>query len=75
MSQRNSGHARIAADRYMTPAWVTEALLPHLRPARTIWEPAAGSGQMARVLESVAHVVASDIADGQDFLTPQEAAQ
>ena len=70
MSQRNSGHARIAADRYMTPAWVTEALLPHLRPARTIWEPAAGSGQMARVLERFAGtVISSDIADGQDFLT------
>jgi hypothetical protein len=69
MSQRNSGRARLAADRYETPAWVTEALLPHLRPAHTIWEPAAGSGQMARVLESVAHVIASDIADGQDLLT------
>jgi hypothetical protein len=70
MSQRDSVYVRIERDMYETPAWVTEALLPHL-PAwcRMIWEPAAGSGKMSRVLKSFADtVVSSDISQGQDFL-------
>src|SRR6516165_6856121 len=70
MSQRNSGFRRKKLDDYPTPPWVTEALLPHL-PARvrTIWEPAAGSGQMARVLKQAGYAVrASDISQGIDFL-------
>ena len=50
MSQRESGFARKELDRYETPEWVTEALLPHLPTDLSIWEPAAGSGKMARVL-------------------------
>lgn len=51
MSQRNSGYERKERDLYETPEWVTECLVPHI-PARvqSIWEPAAGSGQMAKVL-------------------------
>jgi hypothetical protein len=30
MSQRDSGYERKERDLYETPAWVTEALLPHL---------------------------------------------
>src|SRR6516225_4456907 len=69
MSQRESGYERKERDLYETPAWVTEALLPHLPECRTIWEPAAGSGKMSRVLEGFAGtVISSDIAEGQDFL-------
>ena len=69
MSQRDTGYERKERDLYETPAWVTEALLPHLPECRTIWEPAAGSGKMSRVLKGFAGtVISSDIAEGQDFL-------
>lgn len=70
MSQRKSGYERIAGDVYETPSWVTRALLPHI-PLRveSIWEPAAGSGKMVRVLKNDGfEVTASDITRGQDFL-------
>lgn len=70
MSQRDSGYERKERDLYETPAWVTEALLPHLLPNRKIWEPAAGSGKMVAALEAGGHTVyPSDISDGRDFLT------
>jgi hypothetical protein len=70
MSQRWSEYARIVGDRYLTPEWVTLALIPHLpRTPTRILEPAAGAGDMAGVLRTVAEVVACDIADGgEDFL-------
>ena len=72
MSQRESGYERKERDLYETPEWVTEALLPHLPACQTVWEPAAGSGKMSRVLEGFAGtVISSDIADGQDFLAAQ----
>jgi methylase of polypeptide subunit release factors len=64
MSQRNSGYERKERDLYETPEWVTECLLPHI-PERIewIWEPAAGSGKIARVLmlEGVRGVHQTDI--------------
>lgn len=71
MSQRDSGYERRERDLYETPAWVTEALIPHL-PASDciIWEPAAGGGKMVAALKaSGIDVEASDIATGRDFLT------
>ena len=75
MSQRDSGYERKERDLYETPEWVTEALLPHLPRFDCIWEPACGSGKMARVLWKAASVVTmSDIepliepAGRQDFL-------
>ena len=63
MSQRDSGYARKVFDRYETPEWVTESLRPHLpRAFQVIWEPASGSGKMARVLEGMCGVVRTDIA-------------
>jgi hypothetical protein len=41
MSQRPSGYERKDGDCYETPAWVTQALVPHLGPSRLAWEPAA----------------------------------
>lgn len=69
MSQRDSGYARKELDCYETPAWVTEALLPHI-PERilSIWEPACGSGKMLRVFEGKFLCWASDIIAGVDFL-------
>lgn len=69
MSQRDSGYERKERDYYETPAWVTEALLPHLEPGCSIWEPACGSGKMVRALADAGHsVVATDIILGVDFL-------
>jgi len=70
MSQRESGYERIPFDEYPTPEWVTIALSPHLSGVEHIWEPAAGSGQMVRALESVWFKVSgTDIQQGEDFFT------
>jgi hypothetical protein len=70
MSQRASGYERKERDLYETPAWVTEALLPHImqRVDGPIWEPAAGSKKMSSVLERIVpFVFKSDIqGDGDD---------
>ena len=69
MSQRESGYQRIERDCYETPEWVTRALLPHLGNIKSVWEPAAGSGKIVRVLEAAGLLVLStDISAGQDFL-------
>lgn len=62
MSQRNSGYARKERDLYETPEWVTEMLVPHI-PERVecIWEPAAGSGKMARALGGAIVVHQTDV--------------
>lgn len=54
MSQRNSEYERKERDLYETPEWATLALKPHI-PSRVhdIWEPACGSGKMARALRSI----------------------
>jgi hypothetical protein len=70
MSQRHSGYARVERDHYPTPAWVTEAILPHI-PARvrTVWEPTCGGGHMVEVLRSAGYgITATDIETGVDFL-------
>lgn len=59
-------------DLYPTPSAVTHALMRQLElPYETVvWEPAAGNMDMAVVLsEYVAEVRATDIQQGQDFLT------
>ncbi|MCK1585454.1 hypothetical protein IVB03_39360 [Bradyrhizobium sp. 168] len=74
MSQRDSGYERKERDLYETPAWVTHALFPHLPwQPEVIWEPAAGSGKMARAIidasPKVVTVIESDIETGGDFLS------
>lgn len=71
MSQRDSGYQRKERDLYETPAWVTDALIPHLPSAScVVWEPAAASGKMvAPLLKAGFDVTASDISTGRDFLT------
>ena len=67
MSQRDSGYARVAFDQYETPEWVTRALIPHIpERIKNVWEPACGSGKMARVLNAQ---FTSDIQTGTNFLT------
>jgi hypothetical protein len=74
MSQRDSGYARRERDLYETPAWATEALLPHLPRFAAIWEPAAATGKMARVLAGRAEtVISTDIDRGDDFLASTHA--
>jgi len=71
MSQRDSGYERKERDLYETPAWVTEALIPHIPgDVLEIWEPACGSGKMVRELERHGFTVhGTDIDQGFDFLT------
>jgi hypothetical protein len=75
MSQRKSGYTRIPHERYETPAWVTQALVPHLPEFDgKIWEPACGSGQMVVALRAAGFdVVGTDIVQGQDFLKTEQA--
>jgi hypothetical protein len=73
VSQRESGYERKERDLYETPAWVTLALIRHLpgrlRPGMNVYEPAAGSGKMLRVLADVGFMMdADDISEGRDFL-------
>jgi hypothetical protein len=65
-----SGYERTSRDFYATPAWVTRALLDHVRLRGPVWEPCCGDGAMARVLADAGHrVVSTDIAD-RGFGTP-----
>lgn len=70
MSQRDSGYDRKPDDFYETPAWVTNALQPHLVGVRMIWDPAAGKGAMVKVMNTwpIVKVRASDLRTGTDFL-------
>jgi len=71
MSQRDSGYARLPNEAYNTPAWVTEALLPHLpeRPPAVLHEPAAGTGYIVDVLTAAGYAVTTgDLSTGEDFL-------
>jgi hypothetical protein len=64
MGKHEAGYARVERDFYPTPAWVTEALLDHLNiEGKTIWEPAAGGGDMVQPLRraGAAFVHATDI--------------
>ena len=72
MSQRESGYARKEHDLYETPEWVTAALLSFLPRQVQFWEPASGSGKMARVLSAVGPVTSTDIMLGDDFLRTTE---
>lgn len=70
MSQRVSGYERKDNDSYETPEWVTMALLnAGLRKPNVVWEPACGTGKIAKVLGLLdAHIETSDITDGKDFI-------
>jgi hypothetical protein len=74
MGKHENGYARVERDGYPTPTWCARALVEHVHlEGLRIWEPAAGSGHLARGLETVgARVFASDIDRHPrfDFLTP-----
>ena len=70
-----SNFDRRSRDFYATPAWVTEALLRHVRFRGPIWEPCCGAGANSNVLATHGYdVISTDIADcgfgttGVDFL-------
>jgi hypothetical protein len=66
MGKHGNEYTRQDKDFYPTPAWVTEALLQHLDvTGRNLWEPAAGTGNMAKVLSlaGAARIHCSDIAN------------
>jgi hypothetical protein len=73
-----SGYEREGRDFYATPAWVTEALLRHVRFRGPVWEPCCGDGAMSSVLAEQGYdVVSTDLVDrgfgapGVNFLTSQ----
>lgn len=71
ISGGNSARGRRQSDFYPTPPEVTVALLQFLNLPKntTIWEPAAGEGDMAGVLQNYFETVyTTDILDGTDFL-------
>ena len=47
-----SGYEREPDDFYRTPSWVTRVLLRHARLDAAVWEPAAGDGAIADVLDA-----------------------
>ena len=68
----NPARKRSERDFYPTPDEVTRALLDLLRLPKniTIWEPAAGEGDMAKTMRNAGYnVIESDILTGSDFLT------
>lgn len=71
-----SGYQRAGQDFYATPAWVTEALLRHVRFRGPVWEPCCGDGAMSSVLAGQGYdVISTDLVDrgfgeaGVNFLT------
>lgn len=66
---------RDGVDWYPTdPRW-TQALIDNVKLPGSVWEPAAGDGAMARVLEHAGYAVrATDLIAGHDFLTSQDRA-
>ena len=73
MVQRISGYERIASDAYNTPPWVTRIIVPYI-PYAYVWEPAAGSGAMVRVLRKAGLAVRRSTLheSGGDFLQMNE---
>lgn len=51
MGKIDKGYEVIDKDKYYTPSWVTEVLLDNIHFEGDIWEPAAGNGAIARILE------------------------
>lgn len=71
ISGGNSARGRRQSDLYPTPPEVTVALFQFLNLPKntTIWEPAAGEGDMSDVLQTCFETVyTTDILDGTDFL-------
>lgn len=75
MSQRNSGYERSVRDTYLTPTWVTQALVPHVRTPAQVWEPACGPGKIIQALSEKwpeVPIVGTDLDYGRDFLMERE---
>jgi len=71
----DSRFERSSLDFYETPAWVTHALLRHVKFRGKIWEPCCGTGAMSQVLIQQGYsTISTDIMDrgygtsGVDFL-------
>ena len=65
-----SNFERMEGDRYWTEPWLTRALLESVDVPSLVWEPAAGRGDISRVLEDFGHdVIATDI-DMSECVTP-----
>ena len=67
----NSAAGRRQSDLYPTPPEVTVALMRFLNfpSGVSVWEPAAGDGDMADVISQYAFpIYVTDIRDGTDFL-------
>ena len=77
-----AGNNRSKYDFYPTPSDVTEGLLQVLNGCfvcdiiKTVWEPAAGTGSITKVLEEHGlKVISTDIQSGHNFLTDDAPAE
>ncbi len=74
ISGGNSARGRRQSDLYPTPPEVTVALLQFLNLPKntTIWEPAAGEGDMLETIRACGYgrSFGTDISEGFDFLSP-----
>jgi hypothetical protein len=76
MSQRASGYERRPNENYPTQAWVAKIIADHLRvreQVRTIWEPAAGNGQLAAALKDSGFGVVATTDDFLSYMAPPAA--
>lgn len=82
MAQRRSGYARQPDEKYCSPPWIVDALGEVVALAGlTVWEPAAGDGDLADALRANGSTVwesdqalsdrRSGLLPGVDFLTTQ----
>lgn len=62
-------YERVDKDKYRSAPWVVDALIGHYNIGSTVWEPAAGEGDLsARMKELGKEVFSSDVESGVDFL-------
>lgn len=55
-------------DACQSPLYAMDPVLPYLRPGQTIWEPAAGEGNLVKAMrDNGLTVIDSDILTGQNF--------
>lgn len=70
----NGAKARKASDLYPTPPEVTVALMDFLKLPKntTVWEPAAGEGDMVKAIRACGYgsSFGTDVSEGFDFLSP-----
>ena len=74
MAQRISNYARIAGDRYPTPAAPALALLPYLDGIHKAWDPCADADNLVMILRAHGVAIVGTSTDFFAFTAPPEGA-